>query len=58
METSDSEKSVRTEFAYDAVNNPQKMIVRVFAQGVETTVVSEILKFGHSGNFLDALFEF
>lgn len=58
METSDAEKSVRTEFAYDAANNPQKMTVRVSAQGMETTVVTEILKLGHSGDFPSALFEF
>lgn len=58
METFDAEKSVVTEFAYDVANNPQKMTVRVSVQGVETTMVTEILKLGHSKDFPDKLFEF
>lgn len=58
MEAFDAEKSVETEFAYDAANNPQKMTVRISVQGVETTMVTEILKLGHSKDFPDKLFEF
>lgn len=58
METEDLEKSTSTEFSYDAENNLKTMTIRVSAQGVETTVVTEILKLRHSRDFPDRLFEF
>jgi len=49
---------VLTEFSYDVENNLKTMIVHVSAQGVETTIVIEILKLRHSRDFPDKLFEF
>ncbi len=58
METNDSERSVLTEFSYDVENNLKTMTIRVSTQGVETTIVTEILKLRHSRDFPDKLFEF
>ena len=58
METEEKDKIVLTEFSYDVENNLKTMIVHVSAQGVETTIVTEILKLRHSRDFPDKLFEF
>jgi hypothetical protein len=58
METEEKDKFVLTEFSYDVENNLKTMIVHVSAQGVETTIVTEILKLRHSRDFPDKLFEF
>ena len=58
METEEQDKIVLTEFSYDVENNLKTMIVHVSAQGVETTIVTEILKLRHSRDFPDKLFEF
>ncbi len=58
METEEKDKFVLTEFSYDVENNLKTMSVHVSAQGVETTIVTEILKLRHSRDFPDKLFEF
>lgn len=58
METEEIDKFVLTEFSYDVENNLKTMTVHVSAQGVETTIVTEILKLRHSRDFPDKLFEF
>lgn len=58
METEEKDKFVLTEFSYDVENNLKTMTVHVSAQGVETTIVTEILKLRHSRDFPDKLFEF
>ena len=58
METEEKDKIVLTEFSYDVENNLKTMTVHVSAQGVETTIVTEILKLRHSRDFPDKLFEF
>ena len=58
MEAEDLEKSTSTEFSYDAENNLKTMTIRVSVQGIETTIVTEILKLRHSRDFPDRLFEF
>ena len=58
METEEKDKIVLTEFSYDVENNLKTMSVHVSAQGVETTIVTEILKLRHSRDFPDKLFEF
>ena len=58
METEEKDKFVLTDFSYDVENNLKTMTVHVSAQGVETTIVTEILKLRHSRDFPDKLFEF
>lgn len=58
MESKESDKSVLTEFTYDAENNLKTMSVYVSTQGVETKILTEILKLRHSRDFPDKLFEF
>lgn len=58
METEEIDKFVLTDFSYDVENNLKTMTVHVSAQGVETTIVTEILKLRHSRDFPDKLFEF
>ena len=58
MEAEDLEKSTSTEFSCDAENNQKTMTIRVSVQGIETTIVTEILKLRHSRDFPDRLFEF
>ena len=58
METEEKDKFVLTDFSYDVENNLKTMSVHVSAQGVETTIVTEILKLRHSRDFPDKLFEF
>ena len=58
METEEKDKFVLTEFSYDVEHNLKTMTVHVSAQGVETTIVTEILKLRHSRDFPDKLFEF
>lgn len=58
MESEESDKSVLTEFTYDAENNLKTMSVYVSTQGVETKILTEILKLRHSRDFPDKLFEF
>lgn len=58
METEEKDKFVLTEFSYDVENNLKIMTVHVSAQGVEATIVSEILRLRHSRDFPDKLFEF
>ena len=58
METEEKDKFVLTEFSYDVENNLKTMTIHVSAQGVETTIVTEILKLRHSRDFPDKLFEF
>lgn len=58
METEDLDKSTSTEFSYDVENNLKTMTIRVSAQGVETTIVTNVLKLRHSRDFPDRLFEF
>ena len=58
METEEKDKFVLTEFSYDVENNLKTMTIHVSAQGVETTIVTEILKIRHSRDFPDKLFEF
>lgn len=58
METEEKDKFVLTEFSYDIENNLKTMTVHVSAQGVETTIVTEILRLRHSRDFPDNLFEF
>lgn len=58
METEEKDKFVLTEFSYDIENNLKTMTVHVSAQGVETTIVTEILRLRHSRDFPDMLFEF
>ena len=58
METEEKDKFVLTEFSYDVENNLKTMSVYVSAQGVETTIVTEILKLRHSRDFPDKLIEF
>jgi len=42
----------------DAENNLKTMSVYVSTQGVETKILTEILKLRHSRDFSDKLFEF
>lgn len=58
IETEEKDKFVLTDFSYDVENNLKTMTVHVSAQGVETTIVTEILKLRHSRDFPDKLFEF
>ena len=58
MEAEEKDKFVLTDFSYDVENNLKTMSVHVSAQGVETTIVTEILKLRHSRDFPDKLFEF
>ena len=58
METEEKDKFVLTDFSYDVENNLKTMSVHVSAQGVETTIVTEILKLRHSRDFPDKLFGF
>ena len=58
METEEKDKFVLTDFSYDVENNLKTMTVHVSAQGVETTIVTEILKLRHSRDFPAKLFEF
>lgn len=58
MESDETDKSVLTEFTYDAENNLKTMSVYVSTQGVETKILTEILKLRHSRDFPDKLFEF
>ena len=48
IETEEKDKFVLTDFSYDVENNLKTMTVHVSAQGVETTIVTEILKLRHS----------
>ena len=48
----------QTTFDYDAENNLKKMTVSVVAQGVKTSVVTEILAMRSSAKFPDKVFEF
>ena len=58
IETEEKDKFVLTDFSYDVENNLKTMTVHVSAQGVETTIVTEILKLRHSRDFPAKLFEF
>ncbi|MCQ2054881.1 MAG: hypothetical protein MJY82_06265 [Fibrobacter sp.] len=58
MESTDEKKSVLTTFAYDGEGKFKSMNVVVNANGVETSVFTEILLLRSSEKFPDRLFEF
>lgn len=57
-ESEDDGKYVLTTFEYDAENNLIRMKIDVDADGVKTSVVTEIIRMRSSKDFPDELFEF
>lgn len=58
LESGEGDSFALTTFEYDAENNLKKMTVAVAAEGVNTSVVTEILAMRSSAKFPDKLFEF
>lgn len=58
LESEEDGKYALTTFEYDAENNLKKMKVDIDAEGVKTTVTTEILRIRNSKDFPDKLFEF
>lgn len=58
LESEESGKYVLTTFEYDAENNLVRMKMDVDADGIKTSVVSEIIRMRSSKDFPDVLFEF
>lgn len=57
-ELEEDDKYVLTTFEYDAENNLSRMKIDVDADGIKTSVVSEIIRMRSSKDFPDVLFEF
>ncbi|MBO5950960.1 MAG: hypothetical protein J6Q11_09665 [Fibrobacteraceae bacterium] len=57
-ELEEDDKYVLTTFEYDAENNLSRMKIDVDADGVKTSIITEILRMRNSKDFPDFLFEF
>lgn len=57
-ELEEDDKYVLTTFEYDAENNLSRMKIDVDADGVKTSIITEILRMRSSKDFPDFLFEF
>lgn len=57
-ESEEDDKYVLTTFEYDAENNLSRMKIDVDADGVKTSITTEILRMRNSKDFPDFLFEF